>query len=211
MKNNKGISLIKIVIITSIIVIVICIIAGIIIGLNGKGKQQEIQNTEVIQNEEKNNIINNDVVQTEIKKDVKELEFTETFLLDGKTKGNVEVLNNRIDNTLVLSITGVSESNINEADSIEGKNRWYKTIDLTNYNTLEFYARNAKDNGDIMIFIDSRMIEKVRYTNVPSIWTKYQVDVSKYSGKHELSIAGGYADSAGSEESNTQYRNIKLK
>ena len=84
-------------------------------------------------------------------------------------------------------------------------------MDLTKYNTLEFYARNAQDNGDLLICVDNTIIKKIRYTDVPTTWTKYTVDISKYQGVFTLAIAGGYSDNTGSENSCTQYRNIKLK
>lgn len=214
MKKQSGLSRISIVIIVAVLVLLICLIVGIVIGNKQKQKQIEDQqkaNMEAYeQQQKKENIVENKIEEKPTKK-VEPLNFTKEFLESGNSKGNVEFIENRIDNSFILSITGVADNGINEVNFVSTKNRWYKTVDLTDYSTIEFYARNGEANGDIMICVDNTIIHRVRYTDVPNTWTKYTVDISKYEGEHTLAIAGGYADNTGSQDSNTQYRNIRLK
>ena len=214
MKNQKGISRISIVIIIAIIVVVVALIAGIIVGNNSKKRQQkeaqEYINAQIAEQEKQNAQSNNEIAQEQEEK-VDPFEFTKEFLKQGKSYGQVEIIDNRLDNVTVLSITGVAENDINQANYVSTKNRWYTTIDLTKYKTLEVYARRGKDNGDMMICIDNTIIKRVRFTELPTTWTKYEIDISEYEGKHVVALAGGYADNSGIEASNTQYCNIRLK
>lgn len=213
MKSQKGISRISIVIIIAIIVAIIGLISGIIVGNNSKKRQeqekQEYINAQRTQQEQQNKLSNE--VKEKPEEKVEPLEFSKEYLKDAKTYGQVEIIDNRLDNVTVLSITGKANNDINQANYVSTKNRWYKTIDLTKYKTLEVYARRGKDNGDMMICIDNTIIKRVRYTDLPTSWTKYEIDVSEYEGKHVVALAGGYADNSGSETSNTQYCNIRLK
>ena len=210
MKKINGIARIYMVLaVTAIIIIGALIIAFYLKKAEPTIKNEEKNVVEQEENiEETKNIIKNET-ETDVKK-AEPLVFDEKLLREGKTFGNVEFYNSYTDNVLVLSITGKAENSIEERNFVSTKNRWYHTIDLTDYTTLEFYARNG-GTGDVMICIDDTIVKRIRYTNVPTIWTKYKVDVSKYKGKHIIAIAGGYADNTGSDSSNTQYRSIKLK
>ena len=212
-KSENGttkIVVITLTVVTLLIILIICQIIGFIKSANENGENVIIEkftdpsyeNIIVSETKKSNEII---TAVTE------ELEFTQEYLQSGKTSGNVEIQYNEFEKLIVLSITGNSKNTIQETDSIKGKNRWYKNINLSNYSSFEFYARKGKDNGDVMIFIDDNIIKRIRYTDLSTTWAKYKIDISNYKGEHTLSIAGGYADSTGSEESNTQYCNIKLK
>lgn len=212
MKNNKGLSLIIIVVIIAIIVVIACAILGIIVGMNKKTDKPEIieNNTvDVIEQniQKENTTIENEVVLPA----VSELQFTKEFLEAGQSKGNVEIIENTIDGSLILSITGNADNDISGTGNVSTKNRWYKTIDITDYDKLEFFCRKGQDNGDMMICIDNKIIKRVRFNDLPTTWTKYTIDLTQYKGNHTISLAGGYADNTGSEKSNTQYCNIKLK
>lgn len=209
MKKINGLARIYIVIIVAVAVILGSIIVVKVTTNKKDKKQEEKMNITQKENVEENeNKIENTIIDSKDK--VEELVFDYDFLKQGLSKGNVEIYNNKVDNAVILSITGVADNNIDQTNFVSTKNRWYRKIDLTDYTTLEFYARNGK-TGDIMICIDDTIVKRIRYTNVPSTWTKYKVDVSEYKGEHTLAIAGGYADKTGNEDSNTQYRNIKLK
>ena len=213
--NEKGFTRLGIIAIVCTFFLILIIAVAVIISVNKENPN--INTNETL--EEKiggTNFVN--IVENEIKnttkteqKEVDELVFTQEFLESGKVTGNVEIQFSKNDNNIVLSITGASNNAIIEADDIKGKNRWYKNIDLTKYDSLEFYARNGKDNGDVMIFIDDTIVQRIRYTELTTTWSKYKIDISKYKGEHTVSFAGGYADNTGSKDSNTQYCNIKLK
>lgn len=213
MKKENGISRIVIVVICAIIILVLCFGIGIIVGQNQKIKEkkevEKLLNSQTDKQEQENKQENKVISKKEEK--VEPLEFTKEYLKNGQSYGQVEIIDNRLDNTTVLSITGVADNDINQDNYVSTKNRWYKSIDLTKYKTLELYARRGKDNGDMMICVDNTIIKRVRYTDLPTSWTKFEIDVSEYKGEHVLSLAGGYADNSGSSLSNTQYSNIKLK
>ena len=211
--NEKGITRFAVIVAICVTVLVSILITQMVLFFNDVNNNTNETIIERFSDTDFDKIVANEIrknkeVQTET---VEELEFTQEYLESGKKAGNVEILLNNYDKSIFLSITGNSNNPINQTDSVSGKNRWYKNIDLTKYSTLEFYARNGKDNGDVMIFIDDTIVERIRYTELPSTWTKYKVNISNYKGEHTVSIAGGYADNTGSVESNTQYCNIKLK
>ena len=212
MKNNKAISLITLVIILGVMVLIGCAIAAIVVGTN-KNKEKLLENnTNVEINNQENaieeNVQSNEIVNVPIKD---EIVFTKEYLQSGKISGNVEIIENSVDNLIILSITGTSDNDATQISNPATKNRWYKTINFDDYNTLEFYARKGHDDGDMMVGIDKNIITRIRFTEFPTTWTKYQIDVSGYTGQHTLVLAGGYADRSGSIDSNTQYCNIKLK
>ena len=212
LKKNEGISRITLTIIVGILIILLCGVAGIIVGIKAKSENQNL-NTERENNiklENENTTLKNETTQ-KLTTETKEFIFTKDFLEKGNKNGNVDIIENQLNNSIIVSITGISNNNIDQTNFVSTKNRWYTDIDLSQYNTLELYARKGKDNGDLMVCIDNTMVKRVRYTNLPSVWTKYEIDVSKYNGIHTISLAGGYADNTGSVESNTQYTNIKLK
>lgn len=212
MKNNKAISLITLVIILGVIVIMGCTIAAIIVGTN-KNNQKMQENKINIENNNQENISEENTQSNEVisvpTKD--EIVFTKEYLQSGKISGNVEIIENSVDKLIILSITGTSDNDATQISNPSTKNRWSKTINFDDYNTLEFYARKGHDDGDMMVGIDKNIITRVRFTQFPTTWTKYQIDVSEYTGQHTLILAGGYADKSGSVDSNTQYCNIKLK
>ena len=215
MKKSNGIARIYIVVFAVVLIIIGAIVVAFILNKPQVNfdKNEEMPVSKKEENQEIDNNNNNNKSINMIEKEVQngeELIFNEEFLSSGKIYGNVKFDNSYTDNEIVLSISGIAHNNINETNFVSTKNRWYKTIDLTKYKTLEFYARNG-GTGDIMICIDDTIIKRIRYTNVPSTWTKYSVDLSKYEGQHILAIAGGYVDETGSQTSNTQYKNIKLK
>lgn len=138
-----------------------------------------------------------------------EILFTKEYLEQGQTNGNTKITQNNYDGTDGLSMTGNS-TNASGTINLSKVNRWYKEIDITNYNTLEFYAKKGKDNGIVGIYIDNIRVFNVWYTYLPTNWTKYQADLSEYTGVHTISIVGGYSDKTGNTSSNTQYCDIKL-
>ena len=165
MKKANGIARIYIVIIAVILIIIGAIVVAFIL----KKPQVNIDKNEeipVAQKENKEIDNNNNKSTNDIEKEeqnVEELIFNEDFLSSGKIYGNVKFDNSYTDNEIVLSISGIAHNNINETNFVSTKNRWYKTIDLTKFKTLEFYARNG-GTGDIMICIDDTIVKRIRYT-----------------------------------------------
>ena len=213
LKNAKGITRIQFAIIMAIIIVSICLISGAIAGLKlAKERQNKADNSinyNNITDRHENRLENQIYGNTDNK--VEELIFDNKYLQTGNVKGDTKIIEDRIENVSILSITGTADNEIEQINNVTTKNRWYKTIDLTKYTSLEFYARKGADNGDMMICIDNTIIKRVRFNEFPTTWTKYTIDVSNYKGEHILAFAGGYADKTGSKDSNTQYRNIKLK
>lgn len=209
LKENKAISLAILAIFVTLFVLVGAIVTVVILENQKTNKPaNNLENTVVVNPNENRQVENKQDNNTAI---VEPLNFTLEYLKSGKTTGDVKVIQNDLENTIVLSITGAATNDIDGTSLVSGKNKWYKTIDLTNYNTLEFYARKGHDNGDLMVGIDKNIVKRVRFQDFPNIWTKYTIDVSGYEGEHIVTLAGGYADMSGSPESNTEYRSIKLK
>lgn len=70
----------------------------------------------------------------------KEILFTKSFLESGTTNGNVVITENNKNQSAGLSMTGASSNNLGNYD-LTKVNRWYKNINLTEYNNLKFYAK----------------------------------------------------------------------
>ena len=112
-----------------------------------------------------------------------------------------------------LSITGTVNNAVIEGSDhpVTTLLRWYKTIDLTKYNYLEFQVRKGGGNGSSQVWIGTNnLIYKVWYPGLSTSWTKVKLDVSKYTGNQILSFVGGYYDKTGATNSNTQYLYIRL-
>lgn len=78
-----------------------------------------------------------------------EILFTKEYLEQGQTTGNTIITQNNYNGTDGLSMTGNS---INPSGMLylQNTHRWYKEVDLTNYNTLEFFVKKrAKSWSDI--------------------------------------------------------------
>ena len=88
--------------------------------------------------------------------------------------------------------------------------RWYKTIDFTKYNYLEFQVRKGAENGSSMIYIGNSYIWARYYKDLSTAWTKVKLDISNYTGNQILSFVGGYMDNTGLTTSNTQYLYMRL-
>ena len=146
MKKANGIARIYIVIIAVILIIIGAIVVALILNKPQVNfdKNEEMPVSKKEENQEIDNNNNNNKSINMIEKEVQngeELIFNEEFLSSGKIYGNVKFDNSYTDNEIVLSISGIAHNNINETNFVSTKNRWYKTIDLTKYKTLEFYAR----------------------------------------------------------------------
>ncbi len=138
-----------------------------------------------------------------------EILFTKEYLEQGQTTGNTIITQNNYNGTDGLSMTGNS---INPSGMLylQNTHRWYKEVDLTNYNTLEFFVKKGQNHGVIFIVVDEKVELHIDYNSLSTNWTKYKVDLSKYVGIHTISIVGGYIDRTGDTNSNTQYCDIKL-
>lgn len=88
--------------------------------------------------------------------------------------------------------------------------RWYKTIDFTKYNYLEFQVRKGAENGSSMVYIGNSWIWARYYKDLSTSWTKVKLDISNYTGNQILSFVGGYMDNTGLTTSNTQYLYMRL-
>lgn len=151
----------------------------------------------------------NAICNIEIKR--KEFTFTKEFLQQGNTYGNVSITENNINGTAGLTIIGYANVSTATAERPVSKQlRWYKDIDLTEINSLEFFAKKVVNHGSAYIFVDNEFIFKCDYDNLSTEWTKLKVDLSKYTGKHTLGIGGGYSDYTGNSESQTQFCDIKF-
>lgn len=188
--------------------------------VNGEQKQSSNEKTCIVTDLNANTVYNIVVVATDnlgnsresilVKEKTKdEILFTKEYLEQGQTNGNTQITQNNYNGADGLSMTGNS-TNASGTMDLSKANRWYKEIDITNYNTLEFYAKKGKDNGIVGIYIDNIRVFNVWYTYLPTNWTKYQADLSEYTGVHTISIVGGYSDKTGNTSSNTQYCDIKL-
>lgn len=144
-----------------------------------------------------------------------EIRFTKEYLEQGTFLGNTKVTQNNYNGSAGLSMTG----NSNRPTSVKydlndtyTHIRWDKEIDLTNYNTLSFYAKKGANHGGFAIYLDKSIAVFARnYSNASSNWTLFTVDLPDgYEGVHTISFIGGYNDNTGSTSSNSQYCDIKL-
>lgn len=136
------------------------------------------------------------------------------YLNSGNKQGNVVITTSNPDGTAGLSITGTSDLTNFGADRatfIAHYRKWYKDIDLSNYNELTFYARKGANHGSIVIAVDNDQYINLHYGDLDTNWHQYSVDLSKYTGNHVVTIVGGYTDYTGSTSSNTQYYHIELR
>ena len=141
----------------------------------------------------------------------KEFIFTKEFLQQGNIYGNVSITENNLNGTAGLTIIGYANvSTATPERPVSKQLRWYKDIDLTGINSLEFYAKKVVNHGSVYIFIDNEHILESSYGEMPTEWTKFKVDLSTYTGKHTLGIGGGYCDYTGNSESQTQFCDIKF-
>lgn len=188
--------------------------------VNGEQKQSSNEKTCIVTDLDANTVYNIVVVATDnlgnskesilVKEKTKdEILFTKEYLEQGQTNGNTQITQDSYNGTDGLSMTG-NTTNPAGILNIENLHKWYKEIDITNYNTLEFYARKGQNHGMIYVLIDNNIEYEIGYTDLSTNWTKHQVDLSKYTGVHTISIVGGYVDKTGSTSSNTQYCDIKL-
>lgn len=141
-----------------------------------------------------------------------EIIFTKEYLEQGQRVGNVDIRQNVYKESDGLSITGTSNrpANCLENWDLYPVRRWYKEIDITDYNTLQFYAKKGQDHGSVYIYIDDKRVYNAYFSKLSTTWTLHSVDLSEYEGKHVISIVGGYIDNTGSSSSNTQFCDIKL-
>ena len=72
--------------------------------------------------------------------------------------------------------------------SSPGQTNLHQNVDFTDVPTLTFWAKTQYDNPVINVRIDGGSIYIVY---PPSSWTKYNVDVSSYSGVHNLQFGCG--------------------
>ena len=137
------------------------------------------------------------------------------YLSGGSTQGNVTITSNNPDSTYGLSITGTSDlrnySGASNETFIAHYRKWYREIDLSNYNELTFYARKGANHGSIVIAVDNDQYINLHYGDLDTNWHQYSVDLSNYTGNHVVTIVGGYTDYTGSTSSNTQYYHIELR
>ena len=138
-----------------------------------------------------------------------EFMFTAEVLNLGTKFGNVVVTNNNMENKAGLSITGRSSASTG-SNTLNTFIRWYKTVDLTNYNKLTFYAKKGANHGNIQVYIDEACKFSKSYSDAPTVWTKYEIDISYIKGIKTLVFVGGYTDNTGYTTSNTQYCDIRL-
>ncbi len=83
------------------------------------------------------------------------LDLQKEYLEQGTFFGNTKITQNNYNDSDGLSMTGNSNRpssvgvNLNDTYT---QIRWDKEIDLTNYNTLSFYAKKGANHGSISIF-----------------------------------------------------------
>ena len=147
---------------------------------------------------------------------IEELIFTDEVLEKGlknePSGSKIEIITANIDGNECsgLSIIGRSNRHWNDPDKLNNCIRWYINVDLTGFNTLEFYAKKGADHGIMAVYVDDQMLKSVPYREFSEIWNKYVLNLENYSGEHIISFVGGYTDFTGNSYSNTQYCNIKL-
>ena len=114
-----------------------------------------------------------------------------------------------------LSITG-SAKNTPKDDYDHPLNtllRWSKTIDLTKYNYLEFQVRKGGGFGSSRVYIGTgsqSYIFTSYYTSLSTSWKHIKVPISTFNGNQILSFVGGYYDTTGGANANTQYMYMRL-
>lgn len=124
-------------------------------------------------------------------------------------------LTNQIDGSDGFTIKGRNSSSSSSAKH-SGNLRWIISLDLGGWDTITFYAKKNTNHGLIVVGIEDNsgnVVESllyVHYNDGPTSWTKYTVDISKYSGTQTVYFLGGYTDSTGSTSSSTSYCNIKF-
>ena len=155
---------------------------------------------------------NGDAKKSSIKKQMtsSEIIFDKAFLQSGSTYGNVTITENNYNGSAGLKMVGVSSNHWSDADTNTNKIRWYKDINMSNLNNFEFYVKKVVDHGSMKIYIDNVKVLDEYYSNLPTDWTKYTVDLTDYTGVHTINIVGGYTDSSGSGSSETQFCDIKI-
>ena len=141
-----------------------------------------------------------------------EIIFDKAFLQSGSTFGNVTITENNYNESAGLRIIGRSSEAYSSTQPYKqsDKIRWYKSIDLTKFNNIEFYAKKVENHGSICIYIDDERIFCKTYDELPTDWTSYNVSLNDYTGTHTVGIIGGYPDNSGSTSSQTEICNIKI-
>jgi hypothetical protein len=84
------------------------------------------------------------------------------------------------------------------------------SLDLTYVQTLQFYARKVVNHGNIIVAVDNTRVLSHAYAGLSTDWNLYTVDLSSYSGIHDLVLMGGYLDSTGNALSQTRFSDIYL-
>lgn len=103
---------------------------------------------------------------------------------------------------------------------INGVICWVYKLDVTNYETITFYARKNADHGIIRCLLvddvtdsldDYKARINVIYSEAPTSWTKYTLDISNVKGEVYVVFVGGYTDSTGNTSSSTSYCDIHIE
>jgi len=107
-----------------------------------------------------------------------------------------------------VTVAGVSSGKL----TIYDWPHWRIGIDMTDVSTIEFYARRVNAHGSIAVYVDTigSKLAHINYAQVSTAWTKYQFDMSGYTGNRVLIVCGGYIDSTGATNSETHYSDIKF-
>lgn len=120
-----------------------------------------------------------------------------------------------------FSITGTSDTDISYMSK---RLRCDFVIDLTNVTSISYYCMKGANHGHHSVYISDGMPEIptpeftayykhnfTHYNDLPeSTWVRFEIDTSYILGEKVISFIGGWYDSTGNTESNTQYSHIEL-
>lgn len=126
---------------------------------------------------------------------------------------------NDSDGFTLVGRASYSGSTASSAKYINGLICWTYKLDITNYDTITFYAKKNADHGVIRCYIvedvsdpitDALAKVELNYSNAPTTWTQYSLDVSTLTGEVYIAFVGGYADVTGNSTSSTSYCDIHI-
>jgi len=139
-------------------------------------------------------------------------------------------LSGQIDNTDGFQITGRPTSMTWDSSKgyypVSYHLRWRGQVDLTNYNTIKFYAKKIANHGiiDCKILpynfsyptyssdLTAAIIASAGegYSTASTTYKEYSIDVSAITGLKDIVFTGGYVDNSGYAESSTAYCDIRF-
>lgn len=109
-------------------------------------------------------------------------------------------------------ITIVGRGSTSPRTSLDQVNTFNYMLDLTSIGEISFYAKKNANHGNIEVCLDdiNTKLIGIGYGSLGTDWVRYTLDVSRFTGVHNLVFVGGYIDSTGNSSSSTSYSDIKF-